>query len=154
MDTGSGRAIEIALFHSGGQLKGFLVSGRWPDSTKEWAQLLIVTVRIASLPGLLSTTTIFGVREDLPEAPQPGTVGIVIPFVLGAFVAGPLVLPGMEFNAYLFLGATLAATSASVRGSRNSETPAMPAGAPSMRASTIARPASGLLQNHLSPCSR
>jgi hypothetical protein len=78
MDSGSSRAIEIAPFHSGGSLKGFVVSGRWPDTTKEWAQLLIVTVRIASVPGLLSTTTIFGVREELPEQPQPGTVGLVL----------------------------------------------------------------------------
>ena len=40
METGSGRAIEIAPFHSRGSLKGFVVSGRWPDSTKEWAQVL------------------------------------------------------------------------------------------------------------------
>jgi len=52
-----------------------------------------------------------GVRASLV-----GSVGIVIPFVLGAFVAGPLVLPGMEFNAYLFLGATLAATSVGITG--------------------------------------
>ena len=77
METGSGRAIEIAPFHSRGSLKGFVVSGRWPDSTKEWAQLLMVAVRVASLPGLLSTTTIFGVREELPDEPEPGTVGLV-----------------------------------------------------------------------------
>ena len=78
MDTDSGRAVEIAPFHSRGALKGFVVSGRWPNSTKEWAQLLMVAVRVASLPGLLSTTTIFGVREELPERPQPGTVGLVL----------------------------------------------------------------------------
>ena len=78
METGSGRAIEIAPFHSGGGLKGFVVSGRWPDSTKEWAQLLMVTVRVASLPGLLATTTIFGVREELPDEPEPGTIGLVL----------------------------------------------------------------------------
>ena len=50
MDFGSGRAIEIAPFHSRGSLKGFVVSGRWPDSTKEWAQLLMVAVRVASMP--------------------------------------------------------------------------------------------------------
>ena len=70
MDTGSGRAIEVAPFHSRGALKGFVVSGRWPDSTKEWAQLLMVAVRVASLPGLLDTTTVFGVREELPDAPR------------------------------------------------------------------------------------
>ena len=78
MDLGSGRAIEIAPFHSRGCLKGFVVSGRWPDSTKEWAQLLMVAVRVASLPGLLSTTTIFGAREELPDQPEPGTVGLVL----------------------------------------------------------------------------
>jgi len=50
------------------------------------------------------------------RASAVGSVGIIIPFVLGAFVAGPLVLPGMEFNAYLFLGATLAATSVGITG--------------------------------------
>lgn len=74
----SGQAVEIAPFHSGGALKGFVVSGRWPDSTKEWAQLLMVAVRVASLPGLLATTTVFGTREELPEHPQPGTVGLVL----------------------------------------------------------------------------
>ena len=58
MESNSGHAVEIAPFHSSGCLKGFVVSGRWPNSTKEWAQLLMVAVRVASLPGLLSTTTI------------------------------------------------------------------------------------------------
>src|SRR4029079_3478775 len=66
MDFCSGAAIENRTFNSRGSLKGFVVSGRWPDSTKEWAQLLMVAVRVASMPGLLSTTTIFGLREELP----------------------------------------------------------------------------------------
>src|SRR6201999_3162259 len=78
MEMGSGRAIEIAPFHSRGALKGFVISGRWPDSTKEGAQLLLVAVRIASLAGLLSTTTVFGAREELPDEPEPGTVGLVL----------------------------------------------------------------------------
>jgi len=45
-----------------------------------------------------------------------GSVGIIVPFALGAFVVGPLLLPGLEFNAYLFLGATLAATSVGITG--------------------------------------
>jgi hypothetical protein len=72
------RAVEIAPFHARGSLKGFVVSGRWPNSTKEWGQLLVMAVRVASLPGLLSTTTIFGVREELPDRAQPGTVGLVL----------------------------------------------------------------------------
>ena len=50
------------------------------------------------------------------RASAVGSIGIVIPFVLGAFIAGPLLLPGMSFNAYLFLGATLAATSVGITG--------------------------------------
>lgn len=92
MEMGSGRAIEIAPFHSGGTLKGFVVSGRWPDSTKEWAQLLMATVRVASLPGLLATTTIFGVREELPDEPEPGTVGLVL--AEGTVVGEAAVPPG------------------------------------------------------------
>jgi hypothetical protein len=91
MELGSGRAIEIAPFHSRGSLKGFVVSGRWPDSTKEWAQLLMIAVRVASLPGLLSTTTIFGAREELPDEPEPGTVGLVLAegTVVGESAVGP-----------------------------------------------------------------
>ncbi|TLH59878.1 peptidase [Mycolicibacterium phocaicum] len=88
----SGQAVEIAPFHSGGALKGFVVSGRWPDSTKEWAQLLMVAVRVASLPGLLATTTVFGTREELPEHPQPGTVGLVL--AEGPVVGEEAVTPG------------------------------------------------------------
>ncbi len=96
MDTGAGRAVEIAPFHSGGTLKGFVVSGRWPDSTKEWAQLLIVAVRVASLPGLLSTSTVFGVREELPEMPEPGTVGLVL--AEGPVVGESAIRPGFFAN--------------------------------------------------------
>lgn len=78
MENGSDRPIGVSPFHSRGALKGFVISGRWPDSTKEWAQLLMVAVRIASLPGLLSTTTVFGAREELPDEPEPGTVGLVL----------------------------------------------------------------------------
>ncbi len=45
-----------------------------------------------------------------------GSVGIVVPFTLGAFVVGPLLLPGQTPNTYLFLGATLAATSVGITG--------------------------------------
>jgi hypothetical protein len=92
MDTGAGGAVEVSPFHAGGTLKGFVVSGRWPDSTKEWAQLLMVAVRVASLPGLLATTTIFGVREELPDEPAPGTVGLVL--AEGTVVGESAVPPG------------------------------------------------------------
>ncbi len=41
-------------------------------------------------------------------------VGVVVPFVLGTYVIGPLLLPGLSANAYLFLGATLTATSVGI----------------------------------------
>ena len=50
------------------------------------------------------------------RASAVGAIGIAVPFALGAFVVGPLLLPGLDFNAYLFLGATLSATSVGITG--------------------------------------
>jgi len=50
------------------------------------------------------------------RASMVGVVGIVTPFVLGAFLVGPMLLPGLGTHAYLFLGATLAATSVGITG--------------------------------------
>ncbi len=41
-------------------------------------------------------------------------VGVVLPFVLGAYIVGPLLMPGMGSNSYIFLGATLTATSVGI----------------------------------------
>lgn len=41
-------------------------------------------------------------------------VGVVVPFVLGTYLVGPWLLPGLSDNAYLFLGATLTATSVGI----------------------------------------
>ena len=41
-------------------------------------------------------------------------VGVVLPFVAGTWFAGPLLLPGLDFNAYLFIGAALTATSVGI----------------------------------------
>ncbi len=40
--------------------------------------------------------------------------GVVVPFLLGAYLIGPFLLPGLDTNTYLFLGATLTATSVGV----------------------------------------
>lgn len=77
MAQGSERPIEVAPFHASGSLRGFVLCGRWPDSTKEWMQLLVVTVRLAAVPGFLPTTTIFGIHEDLPDDPAPDMVGMI-----------------------------------------------------------------------------
>lgn len=41
-------------------------------------------------------------------------IGVAAPFALGAYVVGPWLLPGLSSNAYLFLGATLTATSVGI----------------------------------------
>lgn len=51
-----------------------------------------------------------------PTAFAVGSAGIVVPFLLGAFVVGPALLPGQTQNTYLFLGATLSATSVGITG--------------------------------------
>ncbi len=62
-----------------------------------------------------------GLESNLGEMKKVGlpamlvaTVGVVVPFVLGAYVVGPWLLPGLSSNAYLFLGAALTATSVGV----------------------------------------
>ncbi len=70
--------VEISPFHSRDrQLRGFVVSGRWPESTREWAQFLALAVRLAAVPGLVPTTTVYRSIDDVPDDPQPGTVGLV-----------------------------------------------------------------------------
>jgi len=69
--------VQISPFRRDRYLYGFVVSGRWPDSTREWAQFLTLAVRLAAVPGLVPTTTIFNAVEDVPDDPQPGTVGLV-----------------------------------------------------------------------------
>ncbi|MCA2209922.1 MULTISPECIES: peptidase [Nocardia] len=84
--------IGFTPFQADGRLRGFVVSGRWPDTTKEWAQVLVLAVRVASLPGLLLTSTVFGVREELPDDPEPDTVGLVL--AEGPVVGDQAIEPG------------------------------------------------------------
>jgi hypothetical protein len=85
-------SVEVSPFHAEGLLSGFLVSGRWPASTVEWARFLLLAVRVASVPGMLHTSTVFRVREELPDAPAPGTVGLVL--AEGPVVGENAVVPG------------------------------------------------------------
>lgn len=41
-------------------------------------------------------------------------IGVVAPFAIGVYLVEPLLLPGLSENAYLFLGATLTATSVGI----------------------------------------
>ena len=58
-------------------LAGFVMSGRWPQSTREWAQVLLLAVRLAAVPGFVPTTCLFLAKEDVPDDPAPDSVGIV-----------------------------------------------------------------------------
>jgi len=70
--------IEIWPFQrKDGSLAGFLMGGRWPENTREWTQFLALTVQFAAHPGFLPTTAVFRATAELPEDPQPGTVGLV-----------------------------------------------------------------------------
>lgn len=62
-----------------------------------------------------------GLESNIHEMKKVGwrafivaVVGVIAPFVLGTFVVGPLVMPGLSSNAYLFLGAALTATSVGI----------------------------------------
>jgi hypothetical protein len=85
-------SVQVSAFSAGGELHGFVVSGRWPADTLEWLKFLVVTVRVASVPGLLPRTTVFAVREELPDDPQPDTVGLVLSE--GTFTGETALAPG------------------------------------------------------------
>lgn len=77
--------IHVSPFHRRDRsLAGFLLHGRWPDSTREWTQFLALAVRVAAQPGTLATTTVFHATDDLPDEPEPDVVGLVA-------VTGPVV---------------------------------------------------------------
>lgn len=61
-----------------------------------------------------------GLESNIKEMSKVGfraglvaIMGVVIPFLTGTLI-GPILLPGLSFNAYLFLGATLTATSVGI----------------------------------------
>lgn len=62
-----------------------------------------------------------GLESNIQEMRRVGVkaglvaiVGVIAPFVLGSFIVGPMLLPGLSQNAYLFLGAALTATSVGI----------------------------------------
>ena len=64
-----------------------------------------------------------GLESNLKELMAVGgrafavaAIGVVVPFALGALIAGPLLLPGLDVKTYLFLGAALSATSVGITG--------------------------------------
>lgn len=61
-------------------------------------------------------TTVADLAKVGARAFAVAVIGVAAPFALGTWVVGPLLLPGLGFNAYLFLGATLCATSVGITG--------------------------------------
>jgi Kef-type K+ transport system membrane component KefB len=61
-------------------------------------------------------SNIAGMRKVGVPAMAVALIGVVVPFVLGTYFIGPWLLPGLSANSYLFLGATLTATSVGITG--------------------------------------
>ena len=78
MDGNRPSSIEVAPLQADGSLYGFMLLGRWPNDTVEWARFLVLAVQMAAVPGLLPTSTVFRVREELPEEPHPWAIGLVV----------------------------------------------------------------------------
>jgi len=78
MDGYRPSAVEVAPLQADGKLYGFMLLGRWPQDTVEWAKFLVLAVRMAAVPGLLPISTVFRVSEDLPDEPHQGAVGLVV----------------------------------------------------------------------------
>ena len=64
-----------------------------------------------------------GLESNIREMKKVGlsaflvaVVGVLLPFILGTYIVGPWLLPGLSLNAYLFLGASLTATSVGITG--------------------------------------
>ncbi len=62
-----------------------------------------------------------GLESNIQEMKKVGgkaagvaIIGVVAPFVLGTWILGPLLMPGLTFHAYLLLGAALTATSVGI----------------------------------------
>jgi hypothetical protein len=98
MVTSRQPSVEVSPLQSRGSLYGFMVSGRWPDNTVEWAQFLVLAVRMAAVPGLLPITTVFSVRDDVPDEPRPGAVGLVV--AEGPLIGDRALSPGLFSHPY------------------------------------------------------
>lgn len=77
-------------------LAGFVLQGRWPEAMREWVQVLALAARLATVPAVLPRSEIFRATEDLPDEPQPGTVGMIVdqgPAVAAAISPEPIPSP-------------------------------------------------------------
>lgn len=72
------RTVELAPLKAQGSLAGFLLIHNWPQDTVAWAKLLVLTVRLAAVPGLLPASTVFRVADGIGGEIHPGAVGIIM----------------------------------------------------------------------------
>lgn len=74
-------AVEVSPLHRPDRgLAGFLLTGRWPDNVREWVQFLTLAVRLAAVPGMVPTTSVYRSADGEarpPVAGVPGVVGVV-----------------------------------------------------------------------------
>lgn len=87
--------VELAPFSGRGRgLAGFVLCNRWPDSTREWGEALSLVVRLAAVPGMVNTSTVFHTSDETPEVSGdlPNPVGLMI--VDGPVVGDTAVAPG------------------------------------------------------------
>lgn len=80
-------SVEVAPLQGSNGLAGFLLLGRWPRNPVEWAKFLVLSVRLAAVPGFLPVSTVFVVAEDAPRDQHPQAIGLVT-------AAGPLLGTG------------------------------------------------------------
>jgi len=80
-----------------------------------------VIIRFLAELGVVILLFQVGLESSLQKMVQVGPraflvacVGVAVPFILGTVIIGPLLLPDLSFNAYLFLGAILTATSVGI----------------------------------------
>jgi hypothetical protein len=78
--------VELTPYSAGRYpLGGFIIAGRWPESTREWATLLTLVVRMSAVPGMLGKTTVFRtVEDDIAETGIEHPVGML-------HIAGPVI---------------------------------------------------------------
>jgi len=78
-------------------------------------------IKFLSEPGVIILLFEIGLESNIDKMKKVGIraflvacVGVVVPFVLGTYIVGPWLLPDLNFNAHLFIGATLTATSVGI----------------------------------------
>ncbi len=78
-------------------------------------------LRFLSELGVIILLFQIGLESNIQEMRKVGgrallvaIVGVLAPFILGAYMVGPWLMPGLDQTAYLFLGAALTATSVGI----------------------------------------